>query len=99
MHPSELIKTPFGRVSLVKPYEYSELSEPIDRLIDTHPSSTLTLEFQVDVVERLKGFEVDQYLPGILSLCEAQLNKFGKKFNPHQIMPKQILCNKESMHG
>ena len=79
MHPSELIKTPFGRVCLVKPY--SEMSEPIDRLTDDQPSSTLKLEFLVDVVERLKGFEINQYLPGILSLCEVRFNKYGKKFN------------------
>ena len=88
MHPSELIKTPFGRVCLVKPFEYSEISEPIDKLLDTQPSSTLTLEFQVDVNERLGCFQVDQYLPGILSLCEAKLNKFGKKFNHQKIMLK-----------
>ena len=78
MHPHELIKTQFGRVCLVKPFEYSEISEPFDKLSYTHPSANLTIKFHVEAAENLSVYDVGQYLSGVLHLCEQRLNQFGK---------------------
>ena len=78
MHPHELIKTQFGRVCLVKPYEYSEFSEPFDKLAVTHPSANFNIKFHVVPTETLSAYDVGQYLSGVLNLCEQRLNQFGK---------------------
>jgi hypothetical protein len=79
MHPSELLKTPFGRVCLVKPFEYSELSAPFDKLVDCHPASCLSIKFVLKPVDELQEFNIDPYVAGILKFIEDRLNNFGRE--------------------
>ena len=79
MHPTELMKTPFGRVCLVKPYEYSSMDDPIDKLSTTvHEVASLHVQFEIDVATDHNEYSVEPYLSGIIDLYEKVLNNFGR---------------------
>ena len=77
MHPTELLKTPFGPVCLVKPFLYSEIDEPVPRLVNGHPLATLTIDFKLHTMEELTAYNLDQYKSGIFQVCLERLNGFG----------------------
>ena len=77
MHPIELLKTPFGPVCLVTPFEYSELEDPSPKHVQGYTGVRLILSFQVHPDKELLGYNVEPYLSGVFNLFEQQLHDFG----------------------
>ena len=77
MHPIELLKTPFGPVCLVTPFEYSELEDPSPKHVQGYTGARLILSFQVHPDKELLGYNVEPYLSGVFNLFEQQLHDFG----------------------
>ena len=77
MHPIELLKTPFGPVCLVTPFEYSELEDPSPKHVQGYTGARLILSFQVHPDKELLGYNVEPYLSGVFNLFKQQFHVFG----------------------
>ena len=77
MHPFKALMTPFGRICLTLPFEYSEHEEPTRKyVVDRHEACSLRLFFTLTPQAELMEYDVSGYGSGIAMLLERLLNNF-----------------------